>query len=153
MPVSPRSAPAEPATPVKWISRTALSLAGTRLFAAYGRYADRDRAWTDLDAQFLAGRARAAHMRPVRFGVYTAAGCVPWVAGLAWAGYAAGANWQHVQRLVNTPAYIIAGLIALLVIAGIIAVIVRRRKRRAATRPGPAADPVSVGPSEQRRTD
>jgi LPXTG-motif cell wall-anchored protein len=53
--------------------------------------------------------------------------------------------------LVNTPAYIIAGLIALLVIAGIITVVVRRRKRAREARPEPAADPVSVGPSEQRR--
>jgi membrane protein DedA with SNARE-associated domain len=94
-----------------------------------------------------------ARMRPVRFGIYTAAGCVPWVGGLAWAGYAAGANWQHVQHLVNTPAYIIAGLFVLLVIGAIIAVIVRRRKRSSATRPGGADEPVSVGPSEQRRKD
>jgi hypothetical protein len=26
-----------------------------------------------------------ARMRPVRFGIYTAAGCVPWIGGLAWA--------------------------------------------------------------------
>jgi hypothetical protein len=58
-----------------------------------------------------------------------------------------------VQHLVNTPAYIIAGLIALLVIAGVIAAIVRRRRRPPATPPGPAADPVSVGPGEQRRKD
>jgi hypothetical protein len=43
---------------------------------------------------------------------------VPRICGLAWAGYAAGANWQHVQRLVNAPAYFIAGLIALLLTPG-----------------------------------
>ena len=102
---------------------------------------------------FISLPAGYAHMRPVRFGIYTAVGCVPWIGGLAWAGYAAGTNWQHVRRLVNTPAYIIAGLIALLAIAGIIAAIVRRRKQPQATRPRPAADPVSVGPSERRRTD
>jgi membrane protein DedA with SNARE-associated domain len=91
-------------------------------------------------------------MRPVRFGVYTAAGCVPWVGGLAWAGYATGAHWQRVQHLVNTPAYIIAGLIAVLLIAGIIAVIVRRLRRSPASRPGPAAGPGPVGPREQRKT-
>jgi membrane protein DedA with SNARE-associated domain len=102
---------------------------------------------------FISLPAGYAHMRPVRFGVYTAAGCVPWIGGLAWAGYAAGGNWQHVQHLVNTPAYIIAGLIALLVIAGVIVIIVRRRKRPPATRPSPGADPVSLGRSEQGRTD
>jgi LPXTG-motif cell wall-anchored protein len=78
---------------------------------------------------------------------------VPWVGGLAWAGYAAGANWQHVQHLVNTPAYVIAGLIGLLVIAGVIVFIVRRRKRPSATRVTSADEPMSVGPSERRRTD
>jgi membrane protein DedA with SNARE-associated domain len=77
---------------------------------------------------------------------------VPWIGGLAWAGYAAGANWQRVQHLVNTPAYIIAGLIALLIIAGIVVAIVRRRKRRSAAPPVPVADPASVGPGEHRRT-
>jgi membrane protein DedA with SNARE-associated domain len=99
---------------------------------------------------FISLPAGYAHMRAVRFGIYTTAGSVPWIGGLAWAGYAAGANWQHVQRLVNTPAYIIAGLIALLVMAGIIAVL-RRRKRSPAARPAPPADLMSVGSNEQRR--
>jgi hypothetical protein len=34
---------------------------------------------------------------------YTGVSCVPWIGGLAWAGYAAGANCQCVQRMVNTP--------------------------------------------------
>ena len=101
---------------------------------------------------FISLPAGYARMRPVRFGLYTAAGCLPWVAALAWAGYAAGANWPHVQRLVNTPAYFIAGLIALLVIAGVIAVVVRRRRRSRAARSRPAEDRVSAGASEQRRT-
>lgn len=101
---------------------------------------------------FISLPAGYARMRPVRFGLYTAAGCVAWVGALAWAGYAAGANWQHVQHLVNTPAYIIAGLIALLVMAGIIAVVVRRRKRSSAAPSRPADDLLSEGASERRRT-
>ena len=80
---------------------------------------------------FISLPAGYARMRPVRFGVYTAVGCVPWIGGLAWAGYAAGANWPKVQHSVNTPAYVIAGLIGLLVIAGIVVAIVRRRRRAA----------------------
>jgi hypothetical protein len=53
---------------------------------------------------------------------------------------------------VNTPAYVIAGVIALLVIAGIITMIVRRR-RRSATRKGTADEPTPVGTREQRATD
>lgn len=92
---------------------------------------------------FISLPAGYARMRPVRFGVYTAVGCVPWIGGLAWAGYAAGANWQHVQHLVSAPAYIIAGLAVLLVIAAIVTVVVRRRRR--AGKHGPTASPGSAG--------
>ncbi len=91
---------------------------------------------------FISLPAGYARMRPVRFGVYTAVGCVPWIGGLAWAGYAAGANWPKVQHSVNTPAYVIAGLIGLLVIAGIVVAIVRRRRRAAPAGPrGTASHP------------
>ena len=103
---------------------------------------------------FISLPAGYARMRPLRFGVYTAAGCLPWIGGLAWAGYAAGANWQHVQRLVNGPAYIIAGLIGMLVIAGIVVLIVRRRKRAQqppSTGQAHESRPVSAGSSERRR--
>ena len=99
---------------------------------------------------FISLPAGYARMRPVRFGIYTTIGCVPWIGALAWAGYAAGANWQRVEHLVSAPAYIIAGLIGLLVIAVIVMVIVRRRRRAGA--PGPAAAPgpgPSVHPDEQ----
>jgi membrane protein DedA with SNARE-associated domain len=101
---------------------------------------------------FISLPAGYAHMRPARFGIYTAAGCVPWIGGLAWAGYAAGANWQRVQRLVNTPALIIGGLIALLVVTWVIVAIVRWRKRPPATPPRPAADPATERPREPWRT-
>jgi membrane protein DedA with SNARE-associated domain len=100
---------------------------------------------------FISLPAGYARMRPARFGIYTAAGCVPWVGALAWAGYAAGASWQSVQRSVNTPAYIIAGLIGVLVIAGIIVAVVRRRGRPATTKPRPADSRVPVPPIEERR--
>ena len=53
----------------------------------------------------------------------------------------------------DTPAYVIAGLVGVLVIAGIIMFIMRRRKRTSATRIESANEPMSVGPREQRRTD
>jgi membrane protein DedA with SNARE-associated domain len=100
---------------------------------------------------FISLPAGYARMRPLRFGVYTAAGCLPWIGGLAWAGYAAGANWQHVQRLVNGPAYVIAGLVGLLVIAGIVVLVVRRRKRQPAARQAPDVGSVPAGPGDRRR--
>jgi len=103
---------------------------------------------------FISLPAGYARMRPLRFGLYTAAGCLPWIGGLAWAGYAAGANWQQVQHLVNGPAYVIAGLIALLVIAGIVMAIVRRRRKRAhSDRTEPASRPVPASSGKQGRTD
>jgi membrane protein DedA with SNARE-associated domain len=103
---------------------------------------------------FISLPAGYARMRPVRFGIYTTAGCIPWIGGLAWAGYAAGANWQHVQGLVNGPAYAIAGLIGLLLIAGAVTFIVRRRRKRPpSSRPEPADTPVPASSSKQRRTD
>jgi membrane protein DedA with SNARE-associated domain len=92
---------------------------------------------------FISLPAGYARMRPVRFGSYTVVGCVPWIGGLAWAGYAAGANWQRVQHLVSAPAYIIGGLVVLLVLAAIVTVIVRRRRRPA--NPVPTASPESAG--------
>ena len=101
---------------------------------------------------FISLPAGCARMRPGRFGVYTTAGCVPWVSGLAWAGYTAGANWQHVQHLVNTPAGIIAGLSALLVIAGIIAVI-RTAAEAVAGRPVKASGRPRVRGREREAED
>jgi membrane protein DedA with SNARE-associated domain len=34
-----------------------------------------------------------AGMPALRFGIYTTIGCIPWTAGLAYAGYALGKNW------------------------------------------------------------
>jgi hypothetical protein len=47
---------------------------------------------------FVSLPAGYARLRPVRSAAYTAAGCGPWIGGQAWAGYAAEANRQHVQR-------------------------------------------------------
>jgi membrane protein DedA with SNARE-associated domain len=82
---------------------------------------------------FISLPAGFARMPPVRFGIYTTAGCVPWIAGLAWAGYAAGANWQHVASVVRGPTYVVAGVALLVVLGGIVLFVLRARRRR---RPG-----------------
>lgn len=83
---------------------------------------------------FISLPAGFARMPSVRFGIYTTAGCVPWIAGLAWAGYAAGAKWQHVAGLVRGPTYVVAGVAVLLVLGGIVVFEVRVRRRRQAGR-------------------
>jgi len=82
---------------------------------------------------FISLPAGFARMSPVRFGLYTVAGCVPWIGGLAWAGWAAGANWHRVTGLVQEAGYVV-GAMAVVVVAVAISVGVRarRRHRRAA---------------------
>jgi len=79
---------------------------------------------------FISLPAGFAAMRPIRFGVYTLAGCLPWTAALAVIGYAIGGNWQSVADGFKAPTYIIATIVALLVLAGI-ALFVRRRRGEA----------------------
>ncbi len=82
---------------------------------------------------FISLPAGFARMSPVRFGLYTVAGCVPWIAGLAWAGWAAGANWHRVTGLVQEAGYVVGGVAVVLVAVAIIVVVrARRRRRRAA---------------------
>jgi membrane protein DedA with SNARE-associated domain len=76
---------------------------------------------------FISLPAGIAGMDPVRFGIYTTIGCIPWTAALAYAGYAVGKNWSSIQNGFRGPTYVIA---ALILIALVIAVwrFVRRRR-------------------------
>ena len=78
---------------------------------------------------FISLPAGFARMAPVRFGLYTVAGCIPWIAGLAVASYAAGANWRRVTGLVQGAGYIV-GALAILLMVAIVIVVVRCRRRR-----------------------
>jgi membrane protein DedA with SNARE-associated domain len=99
---------------------------------------------------FISLPAGIAGMDPVRFGIYTTLGCIPWTAALAYAGYLVGANWHSIVDGFRGPTYVIAGLV---VIALVIAVWRYLRGRRA--EPGPAqrasADPAN-GRGDQPRT-
>ena len=77
---------------------------------------------------FISLPAGIARMSPVRFGLYTLAGCTPWTAALAWAGYAVGANWQHVVSAFHGVTYALIAAIVLLVLIGF-GLLVRRRIR------------------------
>jgi membrane protein DedA with SNARE-associated domain len=81
---------------------------------------------------FISLPAGFAGMPPVRFGVYTTLGCIPWTAALGIAGYALGANWQSVANGFHGPTYVIAGII---VVALAVAVIVHFRRRGAGGTP------------------
>ena len=62
---------------------------------------------------FISLPAGIAGMDPVRFGIYTTIGCIPWTAALAGAGYAVGANWDSIVTGFKGPTYIIAAVLVL----------------------------------------
>ncbi len=84
---------------------------------------------------FISLPAGIAGMAPVRFGVYTTIGCIPWTAGLAVAGYAVGASWQSIVNGFHGPTYVIAAVVALA-----LAIAAWRYARRRATESRAAED-------------
>src|SRR5215470_16126294 len=92
---------------------------------------------------FISLPAGIAGMPPLRFGIYTTLGCLPWTAALAVAGYAVGANWESIANAFHGPSYIIAGIVLVVMV---LAVWRYARRRRAESRPAEHAqngiDPV-----------
>jgi membrane protein DedA with SNARE-associated domain len=80
---------------------------------------------------FISLPAGIANMPPVRFGLYTLAGCLPWTAALTLVGYGIGANWQTAEQAMQGPSYAIAGIAALTIVI----VVVRRRRRAELSEP------------------
>jgi membrane protein DedA with SNARE-associated domain len=68
---------------------------------------------------FISLPAGIARMSPVRFGVYTTIGCIPWTAALAAAGFAVGANWQSIANSFHGPTYIIAAVVLLVLVVAV----------------------------------
>jgi membrane protein DedA with SNARE-associated domain len=90
---------------------------------------------------FISLPAGIADMAPIRFGIYTLIGTIPWVTGLAVAGYALGNRWKHLYNDFGTVTVVIAVVI---VVAIVVALFFYLRARWAASRtssPTAAADP------------
>ena len=68
---------------------------------------------------FISLPAGIAEMPPVRFGIYTTIGCLPWTTALAVAGYAVGANWESIVTAFHGPSYIIAAVVLLAIVIGV----------------------------------
>jgi membrane protein DedA with SNARE-associated domain len=83
---------------------------------------------------FISLPAGFAGMAPLRFGLYTFAGCLPWTAALALVGYAIGANWQKVADGFKGPTYIIAAIVVLACALAVAVFIRRRRASKVETR-------------------
>jgi len=81
---------------------------------------------------FISLPAGIAGMPPLRFGIYTTLGCLPWTTALAVAGYAVGANWESIATAFHGPSYIIAGIVLVVMV---LAVWRYARRRQAEPRP------------------
>src|SRR5580704_10612720 len=82
---------------------------------------------------FISLPAGIAGMDPVRFGIYTTLGCIPWTAALAYAGYAVGANWHSIVDGFKGPTYIIAAIVVIAVVIGVWRYLRGRRAEPAVT--------------------
>jgi membrane protein DedA with SNARE-associated domain len=94
---------------------------------------------------FISLPAGFADMPSGIFGVYTTLGAIPWTAVLAIAGYALGANWEHVANDFHGPTYAIAGII----VVGLAVLVIRRRRAAAGTAAGAQAQQGAPGPAGQ----
>jgi len=90
-------------------------------FARYGAYA--------VFFSRMLPIAGVARMPFWRFTALTAAGCIPWVFLLTFIGKQAGANWEDWKRNLHYVDYAMAALI----VAGIAYLVLRSRRRRAAS--------------------
>jgi len=138
-----------------------------RRFGVRGHDIDRATAWFDRygSAAVLFGRmvpvvrtfislpAGFAGMPAGRFGLFTTLGCIPWTAALGIAGYALGANWQHIANDFHGPTYAIAGIV---VVALAVAVVLYLRRRAGADVSEPAGtdpQPGAAAPPPGPETD
>ena len=96
---------------------------------------------------FISLPAGFAKMPPLRFGVYTTIGCIPWTAGLALAGYAVGGNWQQIVNDFHGVTYVIA---AIVVVAVVVAAWIFLRRRRAEVRAGNGVRPAETAGDRTR---
>jgi membrane protein DedA with SNARE-associated domain len=97
---------------------------------------------------FISLPAGFADMPAGRFGLFTTLGCIPWTAALGIAGYALGANWQHIANDFHGPTYAIAGII---VVALAVALVLHFRRRRAAAGEPARADSLGEQVPSRRR--
>jgi membrane protein DedA with SNARE-associated domain len=96
---------------------------------------------------FISLPAGIAGMAPVRFGVYTLAGCLAWTAGLTVAGYLIGANWQAAEEALRGPSYLVGGTAVVAIVLSVL--ISRCRHRHRARNSPPDVAHVAAAPPKQ----
>jgi membrane protein DedA with SNARE-associated domain len=96
---------------------------------------------------FISLPAGIARMPFWRFTLFTLLGCIPWVFLLGFVGDQVGHNWTQWKDSLRYVDY----AVVVLAVAGIVYVVVRRRRRPSGTAPlaDGTGDPTAVAPSEQ----
>lgn len=123
-----------------WLSPADLD-AAERWFERHGQGAVFFGRMLPVVRTFISLPAGVARMAPVRFALYTLAGCIPWTAALGIAGYELGSQWNSVAHGFKDATYVVA---AVVVVAVIGAMLVHVRHRRSV-----ADEPFRTGPTGQ----
>jgi membrane protein DedA with SNARE-associated domain len=113
---------------LRWLHVTERRLdAADRWFERWGSWAVLVSRCLPLIRTFISLPAGVARMPFARFSLLTLIGCIPWVTGLALAGRAVGENWDDLQTQLHYVDY----ALVLAVIAGIVYLVLQRRRLRA----------------------
>jgi membrane protein DedA with SNARE-associated domain len=110
-----------------------------RFFQRYGEQTVLFGRMIPLVRAFVSLPAGVSRMPLGRFTLFSLIGTIPWVLALAFAGHALGSDWTSVRKAFEYVDY----AIVLLIVAGIVYAIVRRRSRPPTTateESEPAAD-------------
>jgi membrane protein DedA with SNARE-associated domain len=87
---------------------------------------------------FISLPAGIADMAPLRFGIYTLVGSIPWTAGLAVGGYELGSRWKHLYSYFDTATVVIGVLIGVAIVAALFLYVRSRWSSGPRPSPGPA---------------
>ncbi len=132
-----------------WLSEHHLEVAN-RWFDRYGPRAVLIGRLLPVVRTFISLPAGIAGMRPLRFGVYTTIGCIPWTAALAGAGYAVGSSWQQIPNAFHAVTYVVAAIVVVALAIGVWIFVARAR--RANHPPRHASETGDRAASESRRS-
>lgn len=101
-----------------------------RWFVRYGAHAVFFGRLLPAVRTFISLPAGISAMPPVRFGIYTTAGCIPWTAALAGGGYALGRDWRVIADAMHGPVSVISVVLVAVLVAGSAVFAQRRRTDR-----------------------
>ena len=93
---------------------------------------------------FISLPAGVAKMPFWRFSAYTLAGCIPWVLALALVGKSVGENWEEWRDHLHYLDY----LVVVAVVAGIVYLLIKRRRRGGPGKDEPAGTSEPAGATE-----